>query len=66
MITVVIVDSTISAGRVVVAGEVVELSNQEAQLLIAIGKAKMVEKILAEPLAVRETAERKMPERRHR
>ncbi|MBT9134422.1 MAG: hypothetical protein DDT38_01156 [Firmicutes bacterium] len=66
MITVVIVDSTIVAGRVVVAGEVVELSNQEAQLLIQMGKAKLVEKILAEPLALRETAERKIPEKRRR
>ncbi|MBT9156748.1 MAG: hypothetical protein DDT37_01736 [Firmicutes bacterium] len=66
MITVVIVDSTIAGGRAVVSGEVVELSELEAGFLIQMGKAKLVEKTLAEPLAVRETAERKAPEKRHR
>ncbi|MBT9134610.1 MAG: hypothetical protein DDT38_01349 [Firmicutes bacterium] len=66
MITVVIIDSTIAAGRVVVPGEMVELGGQEAQLLIQIGKARLAEKILAEPLAVRETAELKPPEKRRR
>ncbi|MBT9156746.1 MAG: hypothetical protein DDT37_01734 [Firmicutes bacterium] len=75
MIVVVIVDSTIAAGRVVAPGDTLELSEQEANLLIAMGKARLVdmvaegisvEEILTDPLAIRETTERKTPEKRHR
>ncbi|MBT9134591.1 MAG: hypothetical protein DDT38_01330 [Firmicutes bacterium] len=64
MITIVIVDATIAAGRVVVPGELVELSKQEGELLIAMGRARLAGKILTDPLAVRETTERKPPEKR--
>ncbi|MBT9156873.1 MAG: hypothetical protein DDT37_01864 [Firmicutes bacterium] len=75
MITVVIVDSTIAAGRVVNPGETVELSEQEAELLIQMGRAKLAERvveeivaeeILANPLAFRETTMCKPPEKRRR
>ncbi len=75
MITVVIVDSTIAAGRVVVAGDTLELSEQEAELLVSMGRAKLVElvieeivaeEILSNPLAVRETTLCKTPEKRRR
>ncbi|MBT9154934.1 MAG: hypothetical protein DDT39_01620 [Firmicutes bacterium] len=74
MITIVIIDSTIAAGRVVIPGEAVELSEQEAELLVSMGRAKLVERVeetlveevLANPLDIRETTMCKPPEKRRR
>ncbi len=66
MVKVVIIDSTIVMGRVAVVGEVFDLLEASAQLLISLGRAELAEKVLADPLAVRETTARRIPEKRIR
>ncbi len=70
---VVIIDSTIAEGRIVTSGETIDLPEAFAQYLISLGRARQVElvaekvlagEILTDPLAIKETTERRVPEKR--
>lgn len=64
-----ILRGTVAEGRPLTVGDVINLAPNEAQYLIALGKAEQMDvaaAIVADPAAVHKTAERKAPLKRGR
>ncbi len=46
---VIIISDTVVAGHIAISGETLEVADVEARYLIALGKARLIEQVIAEP-----------------